>query len=92
MLQCRVGKRTGKAALKMAMDMLKENLIDKKTAIMRLPPLQIIEMLLPIINPTVEAKVKPLCTGLPAGPGCSTGQIVLSSADAVEKVGGGKEK
>jgi len=73
MLQCRVGKRTGQASLRMAMDMLKEGLIDKKTAVTRVKPQQVIELLLPIINPKVESGEKALATGLPAGPGCASG-------------------
>ena len=56
MLQCRNGKRTGTAALNMAMDMLEEGLIDEKTAVMRVQPAQLDELLHPIINPESEKK------------------------------------
>jgi len=84
MLQTRVGKRNGPAALKMAVDMLKGNLIDKKTAVMRVTPNQLDELLHPIIDPKEEAKTPPLAKGLPAGPGGATGQIVFTAEDAVK--------
>lgn len=83
MLQCRAGKRTGTAALNMAMDMLKEKLIDEKTAIMRVDPAQLDELLHPICNPDAEKKVRPLVKGLPAGPGAAVGKIVFTAEDAV---------
>jgi pyruvate,orthophosphate dikinase len=84
MLQCRVGKRNGPAAVRMAMDMLKEKLIDKETAVMRVTPAQLDELLHPIIDPKDELSHKPLAKGLPAGPGGAAGQIVFSAVDAVE--------
>ena len=84
MLQTRVGKRNGPAAIKMAVDMLKEKLIDVKTAITRVTPEQLDELLHPIIDPKVELKTKLLAKGLPAGPGSATGQIVFTAEDAVE--------
>ena len=83
MLQCRVGKRTGTAALNMAMDMLHEKLIDDKTAVMRVDPAQLDELLHPICNPDAEKKVTPLVKGLPAGPGASVGKVVFTAEDAV---------
>jgi pyruvate,orthophosphate dikinase len=83
MLQCRVGKRTGTAALNMAMDMLKEKLIDEKTVVMRVEPAQLDELLHPICDPDAEKKIKPLVKGLPAGPGAAVGKIVFSAEDAV---------
>jgi len=83
MLQCRVGKRTGTAALNMAMDMLKEKLIDDKTAVLRVDPAQLDELLHPICNPDAEKKVKPVVKGLPAGPGASVGKVVFTAEDAV---------
>jgi len=91
MLQCRVGKRTGTAALNMAMDMLKEKLIDEKTAVMRLAPAQLDELLHPIVDPAAEKKVTPIAKGLPAGPGGATGQIVFTAADAVAWAKAGKK-
>ncbi|MDP3786980.1 MAG: pyruvate, phosphate dikinase [Candidatus Omnitrophota bacterium] len=84
MLQCRSGKRNGPAAVRMAMDMLKEKLIDKGTAVMRVTPSQLDELLHPVIDPKAEKASKPVAKGLPAGPGGACGQIVFSAADAVE--------
>jgi len=83
MLQCRAGKRTGTAALNMAMDMLKEGLIDEKKAVMRVDPAQLDELLHPICNPSAEKKVNPIVKGLPAGPGAAVGKIVFTAEDAV---------
>ena len=83
MLQCRIGKRTGLAALTMAMDMLHEGLIDEKTAVMRVAPAQLDELLHPIIDPASEKAAKVIAKGLPAGPGGSVGKIVFTSEDAV---------
>ncbi|MGI6595839.1 MAG: pyruvate, phosphate dikinase [Candidatus Ratteibacteria bacterium] len=91
MLQSRVGKRTGTAALNMAMDMLAEGLIDNKTAIMRLSPQQVDELLHPLVDPNVEAKTKPLAKGLPAGPGGASGHIVFTADDAVKWAKDGKK-
>ena len=84
MLQCRVGKRNGVAAVKMAADMYKEKLIDADTAVMRVGPNQLIELLLPMIDPEEEKKNKPIAKGLPAGPGGAVGKVVFSSEQAVE--------
>jgi len=84
MLQCRNGKRTGTAALNMAMDMLEEGLIDNRTAVLRVEPGHLEELLHPIVNPDAEKKAKPFLTGLPAGPGGAFGKIVFTSIDAVE--------
>jgi pyruvate,orthophosphate dikinase len=83
MLQCRVGKRTGTAAVNMAMDMLKEKLIDEKAVVTRVEPAQLDELLHPICDPEAEKKVKPIAKGLPAGPGAAVGKIVFSAEDAV---------
>jgi pyruvate,orthophosphate dikinase len=90
MLQTRVGKRTGTAALNMAMDMLSEGRIDKPTAVLRVKPEQLDELLHPIIDPAAEAKADLIAKGLPAGPGGAFGQIVFSADDAVEWVKAGK--
>jgi len=84
MLQCRNGKRTGTAALNMAMDMLDERLIDEKTAVLRVEPGHLDELLHPIVNPDAEKKARAFLTGLPAGPGGAVGKIVFTSADAVD--------
>ena len=83
MLQCRVGKRNGPAAVRMAVDMYREKLIKKEELVMRVTPGQLDELLHPIIDPKVEKTVKPIAKGLPAGPGGATGQIVFSATDAV---------
>ncbi|MDO9572367.1 MAG: pyruvate, phosphate dikinase [Candidatus Omnitrophota bacterium] len=83
MLQCRVGKRNGPAAVRMAVEMVKEKMIKKEQAVMRVTPSQLDELLHPIIDPKTEITVKPFAKGLPAGPGGASGQIVFSSNDAV---------
>ena len=82
-LQCRVGKRTGLAALNMAMDMLHEGLIDEKTAVMRVAPAQLDEILHPILDPKAEKNAEVVAKGLPAGPGGAVGKIVFTAEDAV---------
>jgi len=84
MLQCRTGKRTGTAALNIAMDMLQEGLIDERTAVLRVAPAQLDELLHAIVDPEAEKGVEPFVTGLPAGPGGACGKIVFTAADAVE--------
>ncbi|NLH17734.1 MAG: pyruvate, phosphate dikinase [Phycisphaerae bacterium] len=91
MLQCRVGKRNGPAAVRMAMDMLKEKLITKEEAVKRVSPAQLDELLHPIIDPKAEKECKPLAKGLPAGPGGATGQIVFTAPDAVAWAKDGKK-
>jgi len=83
MLQCRVGKRTGLAALNMAMDMLHKGRIDEKTAVMRVAPVQLDELLHPILDPKSESKANVIAKGLPAGPGGSVGRIVFTAEAAV---------
>ena len=84
MLQCRIGKRTGLAALQMAMDMLDEGMIDEKTAIMRVAPAQLDEVLHPILDPASEKKAKVAAQGLPASPGGAVGTIVFTSEAAMQ--------
>jgi pyruvate, orthophosphate dikinase len=84
MLQCRVGKRNGIAAVRMATEMHKEKLIDTNTAIKRVAPNQLVELLLPMLDPDVELITKPIAKGLPAGPGGARGRVVFTSDDAVE--------
>ena len=69
MLQCRVGKRNGVSAVKMAADMYKEGMIDAETAILRVNPNQLVELLLPMFDPDIEKTHKVIAKGLPAGPG-----------------------
>ena len=83
MLQCRVGKRNGVAAVRMATEMHTEKLIDINTAVMRVGPNQLVELLLPMLDPKVELITKPIAKGLPAGPGGALGRVVFTSQDAV---------
>ncbi len=89
MLQTRVGKRTAAASLKIAIDMVKEKLIDKKTAIMRIDPDQIDQLMHPSIDP--KAALKVIAKGLPASPGAAVGKVVFSAEDA-EKAAAAGEK
>ncbi len=83
MLQCRIGKRTGLAALNMAIDMLGEGMIDEKTAVMRVSPNQLDEILHPILDPSSEKKAKVVANGLPASPGGAVGKAVFTSEAAM---------
>jgi pyruvate,orthophosphate dikinase len=91
MLQCRVGKRTGTAALNMAMDMLAEGLITEHEAVLRVAPSQLDELLHPVVDPSAEKGSNLIAKGLPAGPGAACGQIVFSAADAVAWAKEGKK-
>ncbi len=91
MLQTRTGKRTGTAALNMALSMLKEGMITEETVIMRVNPEQLEELLHPIIDPAAEKKAKAIAKGLPAGPGGAYGHIVFTADDAVELAKKGKK-
>lgn len=84
MLQCRIGKRNGIAAVKIASDMYNSKLIDAKTAVMRVAPNQLVELLLPMLDPDIQKITRPIAKGLPAGPGGAKGRVVFSSNDAVE--------
>jgi pyruvate,orthophosphate dikinase len=84
MLQCRVGKRNGVAAVRMAVDMYKEKSIDAKTALMRVAPNQLVELLLPMLDPKAEQSAGAIAKGLPAGPGGAVGRAVFTSKDAVD--------
>ena len=84
MLQTRVGKRNGSAAIRMAVEMAKEGMIDKPTALMRVKPEQLDELLHPMLNVESEKKSELLAKGLPAGPGGATGRIVFTADDAEE--------
>jgi pyruvate,orthophosphate dikinase len=89
MLQTRVGKRTAASALKIAIDMVKEKLIDKKTAILRIDPQQLDQLLHPMID--TKAEVNIIAKGLPASPGAAVGKVVFTADDA-EKAAGKGEK
>jgi len=81
MLQTRVGKRTAQAAIRIAVDMVKEGLISKETAIQRVQPSQLDQLLHPIIDPAAEVTI--LAKGLPASPGAAAGKVVFTAEDAV---------
>ena len=85
MLQCRNGKRTGAAMVKIAMDMLREGLIDEKTAVLRCEPAKLDELLHPVFDKTAIKHAKVVTKGLPASPGAATGPVVFFADDA-EKV------
>ncbi len=95
MLQCRVGKRTGFAAIKMAVDMVKEKLISKEDAILRIEPDQLNQLLRPIFDLDQKRKAieegKLLAKGLNAGPGAASGRIALNAQDAVEMASKGEK-
>jgi pyruvate, orthophosphate dikinase len=89
MLQTRNGKRTAAAAVRIATDLVKEKLIDEKTAVLRVDPMSLDQLLHPVFEKTAEAKAQKLTVGLPASPGAATGQIVFSAhaAEAWAKQG-----
>jgi pyruvate,orthophosphate dikinase len=82
MLQTRVGKRNGAAAVRMAVEMCEEGLISQKEAILRVRPEQLDELLHPMLDPKSEKASKKLAQGLPAGPGGAIGQVVFTADDA----------
>ncbi len=89
MLQTRTGKRTAASAVRCAVEMFREGLIDKKTAVLRVEPDQLDQLLHPMIDP--KAKVKDIAKGLPASPGAASGQVVFSAQDAEEWAAAGKK-
>jgi pyruvate, orthophosphate dikinase len=90
MLQTRNGKRTGLAAVRIAVELNKEKLIDQKTALKKIPADSISSLLVAIFDPAAEKKAKTLATGLPAGPGAAAGKICFTAekAEAVASSGG----
>src|ERR671938_117874 len=88
MLQTRTGKRTGEAAVRTAVDMVKEGLIDKATAIRRVTPEQLDQLLHPTVDPDADAKV--VAKGLPASPGAAQGKVVFDPDEAEELAHGGE--
>ena len=90
MLQCRSGKRTGAAMVKIAMDMLREGLIDEKTAVLRCEPAKLDELLHPVFDKKAISNAQVITKGLPASPGAATGPVVFFAEDAektLEKTG-----
>ncbi len=84
MLQTRNGKRTGLAAVRIACEMVKEKLIDWKTAVKRVPAEQLEQVLAPVFDRTALKNTKVIATGLPAGPGAASGRIYFNADRAVE--------
>jgi pyruvate,orthophosphate dikinase len=91
MLQTRTGKRNGPAAVKMAVEMAKKGLISEATAVLRVRPSQLDELLHDMLDPAEERKAHVLAKGLPAGPGGGTGQVVFTADDAEKWAKGGKK-
>ena len=89
MLQTRNGKRTAPAAVKIAVDMQSEGLIDKETAVMRIEPAQIDQLLHPMFDAEELKEAEKLTKGLPASPGAATGQIYFNASDAETAVANG---
>ena len=90
MLQTRTGKRTGAAAVKIACDMVKENLIDEETAVARIPANALTQLLLPSFDPKAKAKAQTLATGLPASPGAAVGKLAFTAEEAVTRTAAGE--
>ncbi len=88
LLQTRTGKRTAASATKIAVDMVNEGLIDKKTAVLRVEPHQLDQLLHPMIDP--KAKLDVIAKGLPASPGAAVGQVVFNAEYAVRAAGHAK--
>jgi pyruvate,orthophosphate dikinase len=91
LLQTRNGKRTGAAMVKIAMDMLRQGVIDEKTALLRQEPDKLDELLHPVFKKSALAAAKPITKGLPASPGAATGRIVFHADDAEEWVKKGEK-
>ena len=91
MLQTRNGKRTGLAAVRVAIQMVEEGLIKKEEAIFRVEPNQLYDFLVPRLDEKKQ-KIEVLATGLPASPGAAVGQIVFTADDAVKKAGDGRKR
>jgi pyruvate,orthophosphate dikinase len=85
MLQTRNGKRTGPAAVRIAVDMVNEGLISRQEAILRVEAQQLDQLLHPVLDPASKKSLTRLATGLPASPGAAVGTIVFAANDAVEK-------
>jgi pyruvate,orthophosphate dikinase len=83
MLQTRTGKRTGPAAVRMAVEMMRERLVRKEAAVTRVTPAQLDELLHRILDPKAEKVAKVLAKGLPAGPGGAAGRLIFTAAEAV---------
>jgi pyruvate, orthophosphate dikinase len=88
LLQCRSGKRTGRAAVRIAVEMVKEKLIDEREAVLRVDPASIDQLLHPTLDPRADKRL--LARGLPASPGAASGQVVFHADEAERRAGQGK--
>jgi pyruvate, orthophosphate dikinase len=91
MLQTRTGKRTGEAAVRIACDLVKEGLIDEKTAVLRVPAGDLTQLLLPSFDSNAWAKVEKIARGLPASPGAAVGKLAFTAEDAKERATKGEQ-
>ena len=91
MLQTRTGKRTGAAAVKMACEMVQEELIDEQTALKRIPANDLTQLLLPSFDPAAKQDSEVLTTGLPASPGAAVGTLAFTADEAVERTAAGEK-
>ena len=85
MLQTRTGKRSGSASVKIACDMVKERLIDEKTAVLRIPAADLTQLLLPSFDNSKKKSHEVLSRGIPASPGAASGKLAFTAAEAVER-------
>jgi len=92
MLQTRNGKRTAQAALKVAVDLVAEGLIDEKTAVLRVDPKQLDQLLHPTFEPNALKAAKPVAKGLPASPGAASGKVYFTADEAIEAAKSRREK
>ena len=90
MLQTRSGKRTAAAAVKVACDLVRERLIDEKTALLRIPAADLSQLLLPSFDPTAKRKARVVAKGLPASPGAAVGKLAFSADEVVERTRDGE--
>jgi pyruvate,orthophosphate dikinase len=91
MLQTRAGKRTGAAAVRIACEMVEEELIDEQTAIRRIPANDLTQLLLPSFDPAAKKNSEVLTTGLPASPGAAVGTLAFTAGEAVERTAAGEK-
>ncbi len=91
MLQTRTGKRNGISAVKIACDMVREKLIDEKTALVRIPAQDLTQLLLPSFDPSAKKKADVLTSGIPASPGAAVGKPAFSAEEAVQRAAAGEK-
>ncbi|HYF14709.1 MAG TPA: pyruvate, phosphate dikinase [Phycisphaerales bacterium] len=91
MLQTRTGKRTGTAAVRIACDMVRERLIDEKTALLRIPAQDLTQLLLPSFDASKKKNVEVLTRGIPASPGAAVGKLAFTAEEAVKRAHAGEK-